>query len=185
MSESFEGTGFENTGWSLSGTPNPNYTTTALEGLESLNTAGSQYIWRPFVNSTTFSMYFQVRWNTWASYTSIIYWENSNWGAAAGLWAGANRLYINHGTTEATGTAPINVNTTYHVWVEWTKGTGTDGTMKVYMSATGTKPAVADATIIAGRGVATARMYVGPTTGAGNVIFDRIRIAAAPIGSNP
>ena len=134
LSESFEGVGLENTGWSLGGAPNPNYTTPALEGLESLNTVGIQYIWRPFVNATTFSMYFQVRWNAWTDYTSLIHWDNASWGEAVGIWAGDNRLAITHGARTATGTAPINPDTPYHVWVEWTKGAGTDGTMKLYMS---------------------------------------------------
>ncbi len=185
LSEGFEGPGFENAGWSVSGTPNPNYTTPALDGLESLNTVGTQHVWRPFANATTFSMYFRVRWSAWTSYTSVINWDNSSWGAAAGVWAGANRLYISHGTQEATGTAPLNPNTTYHVWVEWTRGTGTNGTMKVYVSTTGAKPAGADATITTGNGAATARMYMGANAAGSNVMFDRVLIADIPIGSNP
>ncbi len=42
LSEGFEGTGFENTGWTKSGTPNPDYTATVLQGAQSLNTAGAQ-----------------------------------------------------------------------------------------------------------------------------------------------
>jgi len=185
LSESFEGPGFENAGWSLSGTANPNYTTTVLEGLESLNTIGTQYVWRPLVSTTTFSMYFQARWNTWTDFTSIVHWEDANWGAAAGIWAGDNLLYINHGTTEAFGTTPINPNTTYHVWVEWTKGAGTNGTMTLYVSTTGIKPAAAEATITTGKGAGTERMYLGANAAGPNVIFDRVRIAAVPIGNNP
>jgi hypothetical protein len=185
LSESFEGAGFENAGWSLSGTPNPNYTTTALDGLESLNTIGTQTVSRAFAYPTTFSMYFQARWNTWSDFTSIVHWDDANWGTAAGIWAGDNLLYINHGTTEAFGITPLNPNTTYHVWVEWTKGTGTNGTMTLYVSTTGTKPAAADATITTGKGGATQTMYIGGSAAGPNVIIDRIRVAAAPIGSNP
>ena len=73
LSEGFEGTGFESTGWTKSGTPNPDYTTTALQGAESLNTVGEQYIYRPFQNSTSFFLYTQVRAIAWGSFTNLVY----------------------------------------------------------------------------------------------------------------
>jgi VCBS repeat-containing protein len=185
FTEGFEGTGFENTGWTKSGTPNENYTTTVLDGAQSLNCSGAQYIQRIFQYSTSFNLYFRVRWNTWSDYANVIYWDNNSWGTAASLYADDNRLQLAHGSASALGTTVLAANVTYHVWVEWTKGTGSNGTMKLFVSTTGTKPATPEASITNGNGAATERIYVGPTGNGPNVIFDRILVDDVPIPSNP
>ena len=185
LSEGFEGTGFENAGWNQNGTPNPNYTTTALHGAQSLNTSGAQYIWRTFQNSTSFYLYTQVRAIAWSSFTNLVYLDDASWGNAASVWTDGSRLHVRHGSVSAVGTMPLSPNTTYHVWVDWTKGTGTNGTMKVFVATTGTKPAVADASLTTGTGAATQRLYLGPTGAGPNLIFDRLLIDDVAIGSNP
>ena len=185
LSEGFEGTGYENTGWTESGAPNENYTTTILEGTQSLNCSGSQYAYRTFQNPTNFSLYFRVRWNTWKDYANIIYWDNASYGTAASIYADDNRIQIAHGNSASTGTTAIAANVTYHVWVEWTKGTGANGTMKLFISSNGVKPATPEANVTNGNGAATQRIYVGPTATGPNVIFDRLLIDDVPIGSNP
>jgi len=136
-----------------------------------------------FTNS--FYLYLQVRWNTWTDYNNVIYWDDSNWNIVAELYAQDNKLELNHGTAVALGTTTIAANITYHVWVEWTKGAGSNGTMKLFMSTTGVKPATPEASITNGNGGATQRLYLGPTSSGPNVIFDRILVGDVPIGSNP
>ena len=185
FSEGFEGTGFENSGWTKSGTPNENYTAIPLNGAQSLNAVGAQYIWRPFQYATSFNLYFQVRWNTWQNNRSIMFWDDASWGQTALLWADKNNIYIDHGSRNARGTTRIATNTTYHVWVEWTKGSGTDGTMKLFISTTGVKPAAPEALITTGNGNATERIYIGGTASGPNIVYDRILVDDVPIGSNP
>ena len=86
-----------------------------------------------------------------------------------------------HGSVPALGTTALSTNTTYHVWVDWTKGTGTNGTMKVFVSTTGTKPAVAEASLTTGNGGATQNLHLGPTGTGPNLIFDRLLIDDVPI----
>jgi len=185
LTEGFEGTGFENTGWTKTGTPNENYTTTVLDGAQSLNCSGAQHIRRNFQYSTSFNLYFRARWNTWSDYVNVVYWDNSSWGTTAALFADNNRFELIHGGASALGTTALNANITYHVWVEWTRGTGSNGTMKLFVSTTGVKPATPEASITTGSGTATERMYLGPTSAGPNVIFDRILVDDVPIGSNP
>jgi hypothetical protein len=185
LAENFEAAGFDNAGWSPSGAANPDYTALPLEGLQSFNTVGAQYAERNFANSTAFSMYVQVRFNTYSPHKALISWDNTNWATTAGLWVGFDRFELTHGNIIAVGTTTIAANTTYHVWVEWTKGTGTNGTMKLFVSTTGVKPATPEASITTGRGTGTARMYLGPFDAGLNVIFDRLLLAATPIGSTP
>jgi VCBS repeat-containing protein len=185
FAEGFEGTGFENTGWTKTGTPNENYTTTVLDGAQSLNCSGAQHIRRTFQYSTSFNLYFRVRWITWSDYVNVVYWDNSSWGTTAALFADNNRFELIHGGASALGTTTLNPNITYHVWVEWARGTGSNGTLKLFVSTTGVKPATPEASITTGSGTATERMYLGPTSAGPNVIFDRILVDDVPIGSNP
>jgi hypothetical protein len=185
LSEGFEGVGFENTGWTKVGAPNADYTTIVLHGAQSLNCVGAQYVWRTSRFTTSFYLYFQVRWNAWSDFNNIVYWEDSNWNTAAGVWADDNRIEIYHGSVSADGTTGLSANTTYHVWVEWTKGTGSNGTMKLFVSTTGTKPATPEVSLGTGTGGAVERLYVGPFNTGPNVIFDRILVDDVPIGSNP
>jgi hypothetical protein len=114
-----------------------------------------------------------------------VYWDDANWGTAASLWTDGSKLHVTHGPAFADGTLTLSTNTTYHIWVDWTKGTGTNGTMKVFVATTGTKPAVADASLTTGTGGATQNLYLGPTGTGPNLIFDRLLIDDVSIGSNP
>src|SRR6266436_2575357 len=94
-------------------------------------------------------------------------------------------LLLLHGTVNASATTPIVENTTYHVWVEWTKGTGANGTMKLYLSTTGDKPELPEAQITTGTGKAPRTMIFGSTIAGQDFIVDRIRVDDIEIGSSP
>lgn len=189
-SETFEGPGFSSTGWTLTGSPNPDYTTTALDGDQSLNCVGAQYIAHAFEYSTSFNMYFRVRWNTLSTGNrSIVYWQapapSGDTVASVRILDGGSVIQIVHGggpNTFAYGTTVLAVNQTYHVWIEWAKGTGNNGTMKLFVSTTGIKPA-AQANINTGNGGATGTIFVGPTAAGPNVIYDRLIISGLQIGN--
>jgi glucose/arabinose dehydrogenase len=185
FSEGFEGTGYENSGWSEAGTPNEDYTTSVLHGAQSLNCVGAQYLWRTFRYADSFNLYFRIRWNAWADYSNIIAWDDIGWSTVGGIWADDNRISIAHGSAYAVGTTSIAVNTTYHVWAEWARGSGNNGTMKLYVSGDGIKPGTPEASITIGTGGGTERMYMGPFAAGPNVVFDRILVDDVPIGSNP
>src|SRR5438477_4765801 len=183
LSEDFEGPGFEQPGWIKHGTPNEDYTAFPLQGSQSLNCLGGQYLERTSRNADSFYMYFRARWNTWSDYNNVIYWDDSSFGFVADLYAADNFFQIAHGSVFASGRTILTENTTYHIWLEWTKGTGVDGTMKLFLSTDGNKPLLPEASIITGTGHATERMYLGPTGPGPDVIFDRILVADAPIGN--
>jgi hypothetical protein len=185
LAEGFEGTGFENAGWITHGSANPDYTNVVLHGSQSLNCSGAQYVERPFAYATSFNLYFRVRWSTWGDYNNIIYWDDANYSIVAGIYADDNRIEADHGSAYGYGTTTISANTTYHVWAEWAKGTGNNGTMKIFMSTTGTKPATPEVNLTTGTGGAPARIYIGPTSSGANAIFDRLLVDDVPIGSNP
>ncbi len=184
--ENFDAAGYENTGWIESGTPNEDYTTTVLSGTQSLNCSGAQSIRRPFNYGTSFNAYFQARWITYSAYQPFVAWTDPSWSLVIEAYCNnaGGPLTLCHGGTCATGTTPLNPATTYHFWVEWTQGTGANGTLKLFVSTTGTKPASPEINITTGNGAATSQILFGPQS-SGNVILDRLLVDDVPIGSNP
>jgi len=185
--EGFEGPSYENSGWTAVGSPNPDYTANVLQDAQSLNVAGGSVAYRTFQPTNEFHLYCRLRWNNLVLGTSAFYWETAGYGAAGSLLIdySAPRLLITHGGSSAVGTTALQPNVTYHVWVEWIQGTGSDGTMKVFLSGSPSKPASPEAILTNGAGGPVERMYVGSLNNASDMIADSIFIAKSPIGSNP
>jgi len=191
LSEGFEGVGFENTGWTTFSTSDPDYAASPLVGSQSLRCNGtSSFIQRPFAPGNSFYCYFQVRWLAYSPFKFVVDWLDSSINSVTRVVTDGfpNRLHIVHGEANVTGTTVLAENTTYHVWVEWTRGTGANGTMSLFLSSTGVKPGSPEATITTGSGInPIAAFDVGPFDAATStdVIYDRILIDDEPIGSNP
>lgn len=82
----------------------------------------------------------------------------------------------------------VSADTTYHVWLEYEKGTGANAQIRLYVSTDGTKPGSADAEITnSGMTVQANRFYVGTWgTPAGDIYYDKFRLSrTAAFGSNP
>ena len=192
LAEGFEGTangGFESTGWTIPpnaiSAPNPDYSTTLLSGTESLRCTGVSFIQRPFVNSDAFYCYFQVRWLALLDSSFVVDWLEAGGGSSSRVVTSGNNLELSHGSVSVTGTTTLSQNTTYHVWVEWTQGTGANGTMRLFISTTGLKPASPDSEILTGTGNAISFLDVGPFLAGADVLYDRILIDDVPIGDSP
>lgn len=92
---------------------------------------------------------------------------------------------VNSPTTVATMVA----DTTYHVWVQYIKGTGANAVYSVAFSTTGTKPTSGDNFTSATTGTETTdctalRLHCESSLTA-TVIFDKIRADDADIGDSP
>ncbi len=190
LSEGFEGPGYENSGWIVppqsAVLPDPDYTATPLAGAQSLRCNGVSFVQRPFVNSTEFYAYCQVRWLAWTDFRVILDWLNASQTSAATVYADfGRRIQVIHGGVSSTGSTVISDNTTYHLWVEWTRGTGTDGTMKIFLSTTGIKPATPEASLSNGAGGALAFFDIGPFGNGADVVYDNVILSDSPIGNNP
>jgi hypothetical protein len=114
-----------------------------------------------------------------------MFWDTPTWSTACRLDAGSAGIDVTHGAATSLGTTVISPGTTYHIWVEWTKGTGSNGTMKLFISANGVKPAQPEASLSAGTGGATENIYIGPLSAGPNVIIDRLLVDDVEIGGNP
>lgn len=185
LQEGFEGPGYENTGWSEIGLPDPNHTNQVLRGSQSLNLTGREFVYRTFVATNNFDLYFRARWNVWADYISFIYFETADYLAAGSVFADNNLLQVNHGSASVTGATPIVPDTTYHIWLEWIRGTGSNGTMNLYVSTNVIKPSLPEASISTGNGGAIERIYFGAFAAGFDVLIDSLFIDDQTIGSNP
>ena len=190
LSEGFEGPGYENSGWVVppnsTSAPEPDHTGTVLLGTQSLRCNGVSFIQRSFVREDPIYCYLRVRWASWSDYKFVVDWLDDAQGSTATLLTSFGRkLEIKHGSVSVPGTTTINLDTTYHVWLEWTKGSGSDGTMKLFVSTDETKPAAPEVFITTGNGVGTALFDIGPFGAGVDVVYDSILIDDEPIGSNP
>lgn len=77
------------------------------------------------------------------------------------------------------------VDTTYHYWLEYLKGTGANGICRVYRSTNSTKPGTPDAQITDSantRQVSKFRLSAKQNL---DTVFDKIRVSSTSIGSDP
>jgi hypothetical protein len=195
VTENFEGTGYETAWTEETGNPNEDQATTGL-GLEASQCvylqgeAQQQQTYSAFTASDKLYSYFLFR------------FEN--------VPSGANRrqIAIKNGTTtlceiavdigpltwkvfdSALGDAGsfISVDTTYHVWFEYEKGTGANGIVRLYFSTDGTKPGTADCEITNSAETSQAnRFYIGGwSASSGDYYVDKVRLSrTTAFGSNP
>ncbi len=182
LSEDFEGPGFENPGWTKIGTPNEDYTAIALHGLESLNCLGGQRVYRTFSFADSFYLYFKVRFAVLPTFQSLIDWRDTFAGRVAQMYVNGGTVNLSHGTVFATSQTRFTTNVTYDVWIEWSKGTGSDGSFKLFVATDAIKPDSPEINITTGNGGAISRFDLGPES-SGDVIFDRILVDDVPVGS--
>jgi hypothetical protein len=185
LEEGFEGPGYENTGWSEVGQPDPNHTNQVLRGSQSLNLTGGEFAHRTFVATNNFDLYLRARWNVWVDYIGFIYFETAGYLAAGSVFADNNLLQISHGGISVSGTTPIDPDITYHIWLKWIRGSGSDGTMNLYVSTNVIKPGLPEASITTGNGGAIERIYFGSSTPGFDVLMDSLFMDDQTIGSNP
>lgn len=78
-----------------------------------------------------------------------------------------------------------NSATTYHIWWDYTPGTGANGKVHYYVSTDGTKPA-SPSYSVENSDLTITPTYFCMTGNYGYInIYDKIRVSSAPIGSTP
>lgn len=159
VNQNFEGAGYDNSEtWTEVGTVDPDEATIVLRGSQSLKiaTAGSDgYTTSPaFTALDTLHVAFRFRVDTTVSAVHLICVGYLNTTSVWRLQTDTTaHLVVRHGTTSSTaGATALSTNVTYYIWIDYTKGTGADGTMACYLSTTRTKPGSAEASLSNGNG---------------------------------
>lgn len=151
VAEDFEGTGTPD-GWSSSGTVDYDFVTTVLAGSQSLGvsygSSNSAYAQVAFDGQDTVWVYCQFQCN--ALFTSAdtilgLYDSSGNYICQVNMDTnGVLYLKTTGGEASSDTTAALEAGTTYHLWLQCTKGTGNNGTSSLYISETSTRPASPD-----------------------------------------
>jgi hypothetical protein len=189
--QNFEGTGLDNSEtWSTygSGTANPDYTTTALRGTQSLSLVNGgdqiQY-YHATADLSTAWVFFRFRKTAdWDNATSIAYLMDSSYNSILSIDpTGATSANLVSGTASTAISYTWANNTTYVVWLKLVKGTGANGVAEIYINTSGTKPSVT-ASLSTGS-VTTNVAYINLMNSAQSAtfIYDQVMVRGTSIGN--
>ena len=169
----------------------------ALAGSYSLqlyarNDNAGVYVQSPSFTCVSGTCYFylifdqETSWNNYAA-TILTIQDSSNTNLLRIIPNSTSSWAMYHGTTQAEYyTVPPALGTTYHIWGDYTPGSG-DGVAHLFVATTATKPA-ATITITNGNGTGVpdhARLQANYNSTGGFTLFEKLRISNADIGSNP
>lgn len=198
FTEMFEGSntdsqsvvGYDNTGWTSSNSANnPRYTTSPapLAGTYSLRIANStRSVTRDITGfGSTACVYVVMNISTWQADIDAIQILDSSSAFLASLQTRSTAgLRLRHGSATSTQVNSYAIATTYHVWLEYTKGTGANGAINGYVATTATKPGSPTFSITTGTATADADKIklVAP----GSIgLWDNLVCDSSAIGSDP
>jgi len=191
FSETFDVAGYDNAGWSETGTVDEDYTTTVLEGAQSLyiadGTAYTVYTLSGSYSECYVHFMYRVDDATPAS-QEVVFMMRAD--AVAQLYisqrtTGVWRIY--NTVSAANGTNALANNTTYHVWLYYRAGTGANSISRLWFSTGKTKPAIAEVEITDGSATASINNILpyNDTDANQNRIFDQIIFDESDITSVP
>ena len=197
LEESFDtptGDGYDNVGWTEDGNMDTDYTTAPapLEGTQSLfldSGGGYDTTWIAYTAQDFVSVYMIVNFSTWTGFSNriLLTIEDSD-GANLGFLykSDTEKIGVQHGALDVLSSNVFIANTTYHFWLDYTKGTGADGISRFYYSTNGVKPGTPEAEVTNGDATAQgARIELRSYQAEFDVIYDKLRVDDEVIGSNP
>ncbi len=170
---------------------NPVYATTPGRGTQSFlltNSTGANQCFteHTYASASTHGFFARIRVNSVAGSARVIdMWDTGYANEVMSLTWGGNDWGIHQGTASATTTSnTYSTATWWYVWVYLTTGSGANGTMNFYASATSTKPGSPTLSITTGstttNPVAT---DMASSTTVSTVEYDQIMESTSDIGS--
>ena len=183
--ENFEAPGYETPGWFEVNNP-IEATRAKLESRHALRTERGSQAYRVLNGATNLNLYFMVSWREIGPTHTLLDLGDSAGQPAGFVWLSGGQIRLTHGGVTTGAPFSYMTRSVYHVWLEWTKGGGANGSMRLYVDQSATKPAAPIAALNTGNGQAVEHIYFG---GAGPdspvVLFDKVRLADRAIGSDP
>lgn len=186
--ETFEATGYVNAVWTETGTPNEDYTTAPLVGSQSVLMAYSDVVQSsdlgaftkarfvikfPSLDQSTFAFFFGLREST--ATTAVVALSVSS----------TDTVKILCGTRESTSSGTLTAGTQYVMWLDYTKGTGSNAVASLYVAEDSgndgveTKPGTAFVSVTNGTSTADAAtfrlLHASANMGA-SLIIDNVEI---------
>lgn len=201
LTESFEGAnGYDNAGWVPGGTGSidPDYTTTILDGSQSLlitiPNAGLEYAYFNTAGTAEVWAFFLARFSTVSPASATTFFDLANTGGGSTCVLKLNTdgtVLVTSGAQGVSTVSALTANTKYWFWVHYKAGSGANGVEDVGFSTDCIRPASGNQFAQRSDTVQTASIgYVIPgnfVAGASavNVIYDRLYLTSSQIGDNP
>lgn len=192
VEENFDGTG-EPATWGHFGTVNYDYTTTVLEGTQSWQATdgGTNLSYLPFTAQSSVDVYVRFRASTVSGGRPVLELDDGNPTSMLKVTMDGNFVLWDTADTHfAQPVTATSANTTYHMWIGYTKGSGSNAVLTVGFSTTGVRPTSGNSFMTITNGSSTADvsflLLFGGLSG-GSHIFDRVivKAGAGTIGDNP
>jgi hypothetical protein len=201
VTENFDGAGYQTSWTEVTGNANEDYATAPapLEGTQSLymqTEAAQQEVRKSFTASDTVYVYMLFRSTTLPAglrQQFAIKDGSGNTLMEAHLVPGPPWQWeVSDGVSvSSSGGATVSNGTTYHIWMEYTRGGGANSVHKFCWSTDGVKPTAGTAFINFSNGTSTgqaSRFEIGTWSAgvSGDYIVDKFRLSrTAAFGSNP
>lgn len=174
---------------------NPAYATAPLAGSQSLLLDINEYsltvgVWASFTAQDTVYAYTMFRTNYDVGQDVILLQDSSGNALCRAYRTSGDVLKAWSSGSSPDTVATMAINTTYHVWMRYTKGTGSNAVCSVAFSTDGTEPTSGNNFASCTDGTETAqaaRVYLGGA-GSDNTLekkLDKVRVKTTAIGSNP
>lgn len=198
LNENFEAApGYDNVGWTETGTVNEDSTTSPLVGAQSLRLGGGSSIaWTQspsWTAQSTVYTYFRFRTSGNPAATRRFFFIRDVSATDVCLIAlnSDGTILVRAGTSGGNNTVgTLTAATDYHFWVKYIKGTGANATVECGFSTDGIKPSSGNNFQTHTTGNATTdstHLGLGITTAVSlpTLDYDKIRVSASLIGDNP
>jgi len=150
----FEGaTAIKNGRWTVSGAVDLNDVSDPISGTQSMliPTNSDARLWMPLYDLDN-TIYFKWKMTdaTPSVNADIVYLKGGVTGATTIGYLRiytTGRLYLQHGGVGSYGATVLQDDTVYNVWIDYVGGTGSDSSLKVYISTTTTKPSTPECSV--------------------------------------
>lgn len=185
IEENCEGTGTPS-GWTDADAPDWDYTTTPLQGSQSLHMTLSDVTYKDFTGANSLDCYALLRIATMPASTQTVFGTRSSNGATAiCVMRLANDGSVYCYANGAAGTAAVTkmtTGTTYHVWIHWENG----GTCSVGFSTDGIRPTTGNNYCTQTGGTTNPGRFYAYGAGNDDIELDRMLVlVGGTIGNSP
>lgn len=192
INQNFEGTGYDNNSetWTENAAPDEDYATAPapLIGSQSwMSAAVGGEAYSNFAANDNVYAYAVFNISTLQNAIDIFQIRNSSDLGLTKLRINADGSVrmVHHASGPTSSAGVISAGTTFHVWMDYHKGTGADSTAELFVSATSTKPGSATLSVTGeGNTTQASRIAIMGWSG-GNHIVDKVRVDDVAIGSAP
>lgn len=192
VSENFEGAGPPALWVIQQGSPDWDYTLNPMQGAQGLLLSASTpgWVYIPFTAQSTVWCFMRMRRGSTPTVSgTLISINNSGTASCArvGSVGGSANIELYGGATTFINTAGMPLNTSLAVWLQFIKGTGSNSVARLWVQTDGTeiRPTTPTAQVTNGTSTVDANRLGLQSQNSSTSVFDKIRVSAFEIGSNP